>query len=67
VTSIFVPGHVGVQRNERADRLANCAIIGDGQPMDRTDIVKNLIEISGKEDFENRDVDIIAQNERDGD
>jgi ribonuclease HI len=45
VTFIFVSGHVGVQGNNRAVRLANCAVIRDGQPMDRTDIVNSLIEI----------------------
>jgi ribonuclease HI len=55
VTFIFVPGHAGVQGNERADRLADCAVIKDGQLMDRADIVNNLIEIGRKDYFESRE------------
>jgi hypothetical protein len=35
------------------DRLANFAVIGDGQPMDHAYIVNNLTDIDRKEDFEN--------------
>jgi hypothetical protein len=66
VTFIFVPGHVSFKGNERADTLTNCAVIGDGQPMDRADLVNNLMEIGRKEKFENR-VDIAAPNEINGD
>jgi hypothetical protein len=52
VTFIFVPGHAGVSRNERADWLASLATIADGQPMDHTDIVNALGEICRGEDFE---------------
>jgi hypothetical protein len=53
--SYFVPEHTGAQGNERAERLADCAVIRDGQPMDHRDIVNNHIEIGRKEDFENRE------------
>ena len=46
----FVPGHIGVVGNERADRLAGSATISDGQPMDRTDILNALIECGRSED-----------------
>jgi ribonuclease HI len=34
VTFLFVPGHAGVEGNEKADRLAGSATVADGQPMD---------------------------------
>ena len=45
---IFVPGHTGVRGNERADRLAESAIVGDGQAMDRADIL-NVIRDARRE------------------
>jgi ribonuclease HI len=39
---IFLPGHPGVKGNERADRLAESAIVGDGQAMDRADILNAI-------------------------
>jgi hypothetical protein len=41
---MFVPGHAGVKGNERADRLAETAIVGDGQAMDRADILNAIRE-----------------------
>lgn len=51
VTFFFIPGHAGVQDNERSDRLAGLATFDDGQPMDREDIVKALRELGREEDF----------------
>jgi uncharacterized membrane protein len=31
---IFVSGHAGVKWHEQADRLAECAIVGNGQAME---------------------------------
>ena len=52
VTFIFVPGHSGVEGNERADSLASSAILTAGQPMDRADIINNLRDMGRTEDFE---------------
>jgi ribonuclease HI len=52
VTFIFVPGHMGVVGNERADRLAGSATISEGQPMDRSDILNTLREVGRKDDFQ---------------
>jgi hypothetical protein len=38
VCFIFVPGHADVKGNERADRLADMAVVQGGTAMDRTDI-----------------------------
>lgn len=51
VTFIFVPGHAGVGGNERADSLADSAIVSDGRPMDRADIINSLKDSSRKEDI----------------
>ena len=42
---IFVPGHAGVRGNERADRLAAEAVVGNGQAMDRADVMSALREV----------------------
>jgi ribonuclease HI len=67
VTFIFVPGHAGIQGNKRADRLEDCAVIRDRQPMDCANIVKGLMEIGRKEDFENRELRSLHRYEIDGD
>ena len=51
ITLVFVPGHIGVVGNERADRLAGSAAISEGEPMDRADIVNALIERGRREDL----------------
>jgi hypothetical protein len=48
---IYVPGHVGVGGNERADRLASSATIADGQTMDRDAIANVLRELCRVVDF----------------
>jgi hypothetical protein len=45
VTFFFVPRHAVVQENESADRLAGCAVVADGQPIDRIEMVNHIIEI----------------------
>jgi ribonuclease HI len=42
--SFFVPGQAGVRGNERADRLSETAIIGNGQSKDRADIMNAIRE-----------------------
>ena len=44
LTLIFVPGHAGVEGNERANQLASLTTTTDGQPMDRADILIALCE-----------------------
>ena len=51
VTFIFVPGHVGVCGNERADKLAGLATVSEGLPMDRADILNNIRDIGRARDF----------------
>jgi hypothetical protein len=50
-----VPGHVGVKCNERADRLADMAVVLGGTAMDRTDILNvlrdNYNDIRGSKGF----------------
>ena len=52
ITFIFVPGHAGVQGNERADCLAGSANITEGQPMDRADISNALRESFRAKEFD---------------
>jgi RNA polymerase-interacting CarD/CdnL/TRCF family regulator len=54
---IFIFVHAGVQGNEKVDKwiVLKQAVIEEGQPMDRADIVNNLKKIDKKEDFENRE------------
>jgi ribonuclease HI len=44
ISFIFVPGHAGVKGNERADRLAGSATVGNGRAMDQADILHALRE-----------------------
>jgi hypothetical protein len=50
VTFIFVPGHAGIKRNERADRQASRASAQTGAAMDRSDILNALREIGCSSD-----------------
>ena len=42
ISFIFVPGHAGVQGNERADELAGTATVEGGPAMDQADILNAL-------------------------
>jgi ribonuclease HI len=61
VTFIFVPGHAGVLGNERADQLAADAVIAEGQPMDRGDILNAVKESARREDFGDVDAPAITR------
>jgi hypothetical protein len=50
ICAIFVPGHVGVRGNERADRLAGTAVISDSRAMDHADMLHALREAGRVED-----------------
>src|SRR5579871_1349800 len=52
ITFIFVPGHAGVQGNERDDFLAGSAKIIEGQPMDRGDVDNALREAFRAKEFD---------------
>ena len=45
ISFIFVPGHAGVQGNERADKLAGEATVEGGRAMDQADILNALREV----------------------
>uniref|UniRef100_A0A0B7AVT4 RNase H type-1 domain-containing protein n=1 Tax=Arion vulgaris TaxID=1028688 RepID=A0A0B7AVT4_9EUPU len=45
---IFVPEHVGVCGNERADRLAGMATVSDGVAVGRNDILNALTVFSNR-------------------
>jgi hypothetical protein len=47
---IFVPGHTGVRENERADMLAETAVIFYGRAMDHADVLHALREAERVED-----------------
>ena len=52
ITFIFVPGHAGVEGNERADFLAGRANMIEGHPMDRGDVINALRESIRSEEFD---------------
>jgi hypothetical protein len=41
----------GVQRKEKVDKLADCAVVEDRQAMDHINIVNNLGETGRRKDF----------------
>ena len=41
---IFCPGHAGVVGNERADKLAGEAVLGEAVPLDPATIVSTLTD-----------------------
>ena len=48
--TIFVPGHAGVTENERVDRLAETAVVGNGQAMDRADNLNAIRDLRREAD-----------------
>ena len=54
ITFIFVPGHAGCRGDERADKLAGKANVtqGDGNGMDRADIVNTVKGLFQTEELE---------------
>lgn len=47
ITFIFVPYHVNVKGNEKADSLASTATVAGGRVMDQTDVL-NVIKYTGR-------------------
>jgi hypothetical protein len=47
---IFVPGHTGVRKNERANRLAGTAVIYYGSAMNHSDVLHALCEAERVDD-----------------
>ena len=52
---IFVPGHVGVKGDEKADQLAATATVGSGRAMDRSDVLNALREVGRANDSVSED------------
>ena len=53
LTFIFVPGHAGVQGNERADYLADGATITIGPALDISDVINAMRDAYHKDYFDN--------------
>ena len=63
-TFVYVPGHAGVRGNERADMLAGTAIVEEGQPMDKVDIINAIMEVGKVQDFDqNENMSLLRMKE----
>jgi hypothetical protein len=60
---IIVPGHAGVKGNERSDRFAETAIVGDGESMDRADILNAIREADSFREHESETMSRLKEHQ----
>ena len=58
---IFCPGHVGVSRNERADRLAGTADITSGLQLGRSEVLRGLRNFLNMDKPEHHSIDRLKE------